>query len=272
VQPIGSPLDDLSLGVLGYVASRLCAADDTGLRVAALLEDADACAASLGQEPVLCLPIQLQVGDLPYGSLRLWVPERTAKRLALRPRGATPPGDVDASVSVVACAVITQTTLSLGALRALSPGDVLVPERCAFRLTDEGWSGPAEVRVHGVASRLRATAHDQELVIERSEPRQEPEMTEAKRIKTAAMMATEPAPLGEDTPIEMCLELARFTLPLGELTTLQPGDVLDTGRAVGSHVTLSAAGRAVAIGELVVVDGDVGLRVLERRRGAATER
>ena len=95
-------------------------------------------------------------------------------------------------------------------------------------------------------------------------------MTEAKRIKTVALSATgDTSPLGDDTPIELCLTLASFTLPLGELAALQPGDVIDTGRAVGAHVTLTASGRAVAIGELVELNGDVGLRVLELRRDAA---
>lgn len=93
-------------------------------------------------------------------------------------------------------------------------------------------------------------------------------MSEARRIKTTALSTTGGAPLGDDTPIELCLELARFTLPLSELASLQPGDVLDTGRAVGTHVTLTAGGRAVALGELVEIEGDVGLRVLELYRGA----
>ena len=269
--PIGLPLDDLSLGVLGYLASRLCAAGDAALRVAALLDERDACAALLGEGEVLCLPLRVLLDGRACGSARLLLPERTARHLLLR--AADPPraGEVLPSLPVTASAVIARTTLPLGALRALAHGDVLVPERCAWRYDPrQGWSGPVEIDAHGAATRLHASAHDRQLVIERHESRQEPEMTEAKRIKTVALSATgDTSPLGDDTPIELCLTLASFTLPLGELAALQPGDVIDTGRAVGAHVTLTASGRAVAIGELVELNGDVGLRVLELRRDAA---
>jgi type III secretion protein Q len=65
-----------------------------------------------------------------------------------------------------------------------------------------------------------------------------------------------------DVPIELAIEIARFALPLAELATLRAGEVLVTGRAVGERVILRAGERAVAEGELVDVDGEVGVRVL----------
>ena len=93
-------------------------------------------------------------------------------------------------------------------------------------------------------------------------------MSEGKRISTVAISAGAP-PLGDDLPIEVCLELARFSLSLGELAELRAGDVLDAGRPLGTHVCLTAGGRTLAIGELCEVDGDVGMRVLEVRRPSA---
>jgi flagellar motor switch/type III secretory pathway protein FliN len=58
------------------------------------------------------------------------------------------------------------------------------------------------------------------------------------------------------------VELARFTMPLEELGALRTGEVVATGRAVGERVTLRAGGHALAVGELVDVDGEVGVRLL----------
>jgi type III secretion protein Q len=64
-----------------------------------------------------------------------------------------------------------------------------------------------------------------------------------------------------DAPVEVTVELARFSLALEELGRIAPGEVLVTGRAVGERVVLRAADRAIATGELVDVDGEVGVRV-----------
>jgi len=107
------------------------------------------------------------------------------------------------------------------------------------------------------ASQASATT----LTIETVTRNEEDAMSEGKRIESAA---TPPdARLGDDVPLELCLEVARFNLPLGELSALAPGEVLGTGRAIGEHVALSIAGRVVARGELVEIDGEIGMRVLE---------
>lgn len=65
-----------------------------------------------------------------------------------------------------------------------------------------------------------------------------------------------------DVPVELVVELARFELPLAELAGLAPGEVLATGRALGERVLLRAGERVVAVGELVEVEGEIGVRVL----------
>ena len=69
------------------------------------------------------------------------------------------------------------------------------------------------------------------------------------------------AQLAGDAPIEISVEVARFTLPLEELAALRKGDVLQSGRPLGSSATLRAAGRAIASGELTDVEGEIGLRI-----------
>lgn len=66
-----------------------------------------------------------------------------------------------------------------------------------------------------------------------------------------------------DAPIAVSVEIARFSLPLAELSAVQVGEVLTTGRAIGERVSLRAGDRVLATGELVDVDGEIGVRILE---------
>jgi len=65
-----------------------------------------------------------------------------------------------------------------------------------------------------------------------------------------------------DAPVDVVVELARVALPLGELAALRPGEVLVTGRSLGERVTLRVGERILAQGELVDVDGEIGVRIL----------
>lgn len=59
------------------------------------------------------------------------------------------------------------------------------------------------------------------------------------------------------------VEVASVTLPAGELGGVRPGDVVETSVPLGAPAVLRVAGREVARGELVSVDGKIGVRVTE---------
>lgn len=67
--------------------------------------------------------------------------------------------------------------------------------------------------------------------------------------------------LVQDASVELRVELARFSLTVAQLTRLGPGDVLETRRRVGEAVTLRAGTAAIAEGDLVDVDGELGVRI-----------
>jgi len=69
--------------------------------------------------------------------------------------------------------------------------------------------------------------------------------------------------VAEGLPVELRVELGRLTLSAAELLELEPGDALALGRPVGGAVDLRVGDRLVARGELVEVEGEVGVRVLE---------
>jgi type III secretion system YscQ/HrcQ family protein len=64
-----------------------------------------------------------------------------------------------------------------------------------------------------------------------------------------------------EVPVVVRVELAQVTLPAAQWADLQPGDVLTVGKEVGGPVVLRAAGTVIAEGELVSVDGELGVRI-----------
>lgn len=66
-----------------------------------------------------------------------------------------------------------------------------------------------------------------------------------------------------DAPVVVRVELGSVSMAAREWAALRPGDVVQTGRRLGEPVLLRSGGRVVARGELVNVEGEVGVRVLE---------
>jgi type III secretion system YscQ/HrcQ family protein len=63
-------------------------------------------------------------------------------------------------------------------------------------------------------------------------------------------------------PVMLEVELARVEVPLAELARLEPGAVLPLAIDRRGLVTLRAGERALARGELVDVEGAVGVRIV----------
>jgi type III secretion protein Q len=63
-------------------------------------------------------------------------------------------------------------------------------------------------------------------------------------------------------PVELELELAKVRISLAELGSLQPGSVIGLRIGAGEPVTLRVGDRAVAVAELVDIEGEVGARIL----------
>jgi flagellar motor switch/type III secretory pathway protein FliN len=66
-----------------------------------------------------------------------------------------------------------------------------------------------------------------------------------------------------DAPVVVRVEVASVTLAASEWARLAPGDILATGVKLDQPVVLRIAGREVARGELVDVDGELGVHVRE---------
>ena len=66
-----------------------------------------------------------------------------------------------------------------------------------------------------------------------------------------------------DLPIELTCRLGSVSMTARELVELGPGAVVSLGRPLGAGVELVSAGQVVARGELVDVDGELGVRIVD---------
>lgn len=66
-----------------------------------------------------------------------------------------------------------------------------------------------------------------------------------------------------EVPVTLRIELGTVSLPASEFASLGPGDVLETDIALRTEVTLRSGGHALLRGELVNVEGQLGVRILE---------
>ena len=79
----------------------------------------------------------------------------------------------------------------------------------------------------------------------------------------------EGSPLGEsrdlrllaEVQVELAVELGRVKLPLRDLLSLAPGAVLELDRSADAPVDVLVNGCLVARGEVVVIDGEFGVRI-----------
>jgi flagellar motor switch protein FliM len=65
-----------------------------------------------------------------------------------------------------------------------------------------------------------------------------------------------------DIPLQICVELARVPVTAEEVVSLRAGQVVELHRAPGEPVDLSVNGKVVARGELVEIEGQLGVRIL----------
>ena len=63
--------------------------------------------------------------------------------------------------------------------------------------------------------------------------------------------------------VEVVAEMGRVVLSGREIARLTTGSVVQLGRPLGGPVDLVAGGKLIARGELVDVEGEIGVRIIE---------
>jgi type III secretion system YscQ/HrcQ family protein len=76
------------------------------------------------------------------------------------------------------------------------------------------------------------------------------------------LKSQEGAELLNDIPLQIAVELARVPVSAEDVVSLKVGLVIDLNRMPGEPIDLSVNGKVVARGELVEIEGNLGVRVL----------
>lgn len=79
-------------------------------------------------------------------------------------------------------------------------------------------------------------------------------------------VAPEAAGLLEDITVAMVVELGRVMVSAADVVQLRPGQVIELARAPGEPVDLVVDGKRIGKGELVEIDGELGVRILSLAR------
>ncbi len=115
-----------------------------------------------------------------------------------------------------------------------------------------GASAPYSLRLGEVTARLLLT-------VESTQEARDP----APAVKERAETARGPYDLLLEVELDAQVRFGSREMELKELLELGPGDVVELDRNVTDPVDLIVGGRIVARGEVVLVDGNFGLRVIE---------
>lgn len=200
------------------------------------------------------------------------VPRRAVRREApwnadvLESLGTTP-----LEIPLVAAAWVT-THDDLAHLRT---GDAWIPEGFPLTRTASGWAGPAWAAAPASEYGVRVDLGEDGRAVLRGErdelpwtppresrPTGEPTMSEAQ--KNEAVIDA----MG-DVPVVVRVEIGSARMLAKEWAALAPGDIVALGRRVAEPVVLRVSGTEVARGELVEIEGEVGVRILTRTHGGA---
>ncbi|ACG71979.1 type III secretion system apparatus protein YscQ/HrcQ [Anaeromyxobacter sp. K] len=223
----GAPAPAASLTPVEATALELLAlaALDGACGVAELEERLSPRLARADAEPAGALAVELEVTAGPArGRARLLLPPAAVRAL----RG---PAELDRQLPVPGSVRRGRAALTAAELDALEPGDVLV--------VDPPADGRDALVLPG-GLRALGRIDGEGFHVEETE------------------MAERHAQL----PVTLEVELARVDVPLAEVARLEPGSVLALNLDRRGLVTLRLGERAVARGELVDVEGAVGVRIL----------
>jgi flagellar motor switch/type III secretory pathway protein FliN len=207
------------------------------------------------------IALTVSVGDDAYVARLLLstrraraAPDPTWTRRELAALGAMP-----LSLPLVA-AVFCSTASDVA---SLARGDAIVPLEWPLARTSNGsgWTGMLLLAAPAASTGVVTELSDDGRLMLRGDPQGlwagEAEMVESD--ESSALVTA----VG-DIPIVVRVEIGEAYMAAREWATLQRGDVIALGRRIGERVILRVGGVAVATGELVEIEGDVGVRIVER--------
>lgn len=256
-------LTELECGVVAYAAARVLGVARRPWTVAGVLTTRLAVLGTLGDEGSATWTAELHAGDEDGGPtrhspVRVWIPDAT--------RWDDGAGSQVGFSKLPLELVVDggEVTLPAAELLTLKPEDVLL-------LDDAWWRRERTLRLRLVGARATTwwgQAEDGAIAVRRIEagPGSGATTGASTRAKNGARrntMSEETATLKTlgDAPVEVSVELARIRLTLAELQALRVGEVVASGAPIGEHVRLRVGDVVIGEGELVEIDGQIGVRL-----------
>ena len=246
-----SPLDDVSCGVLAYVAARLLAESGSSYTLRSLVQDRSELLVALGGDAIHIAALRLELGGR-QATLRVMSSGPLTGAIDSRIGAPLDPALLELPIELRA--VCGRAALPEREVATLDVDDIVVLDDCS--LSDDG--GPFQGSVWLCTSRgrrvLSAQACGEQLIIERGAAIDAPPAASP----TSTLLASTPA---ADDFIELSADVACLSLTVGALAALGPGAVLEVGRPIDAIVTLRTPERAIAEGRLLRVEAERGVRV-----------
>lgn len=207
---------------------------------------------------VVVIVLDVHVGAA-VGQARLLLPESTSLRLPATESLAPGAFARIAGLTLELRGLVGRARLSARELASLSVSDVVVLDHATVRRV-AGTSeveGRVAVTIRGATRPITWATVQSRALVRAIEEGHVPTSSEEITTDQAAREL-----LGEQ-PVEVTVEIARAVLRADELMALRAGEIVRTGAPVTAEVRMFAAGRLVARGELVDVEGEVGVRLLQ---------
>lgn len=201
-------------------------------------------------EPYLAGRLTLWLAGKPYRADVCVRSSRVGSAELVRRARVERLGDVCVTVPWV-CAV---SSIEAQAALGLRAGDVWVPGAGAWLGADASLSGvlAAPRGDRGLPVRVSSGR----IVLGASAVRVHEELE-----STMSHQESELEQIVGETPLVVRLEVGALEMTAAEWAALRPGDVVQSGRRLEDPVILRAGGREIARGELVDIEGEVGVRI-----------
>lgn len=175
------------------------------------------------------------------------------------------PGPLDDSLPVRLRVELGRTRLLEAELRALGPGDVVLMDTCFVHASRTLWLTP-DGRV-GLHAQMSNDPSAPSLVVTHTWTHIMPEHKHDEDDEsghTADPEAAEEEPSDINSlPMRLSFDLGDVTLPLAELHAMQPGQTINLGHPLAGAVRIRANGALLGEGDLVEINGQIGVSVRE---------
>ena len=140
------------------------------------------------------------------------------------------------------------------------------PAEHARRLSEPGLVDAAlfgaRLRAHAAARALARVGKDAHPRATSAAPERDASEGEHSDADEKEPPSAEAAGLLEDITVAMVVELGRVMVSAADVVQLRPGQVIELSRAPGEPVDLVVDGKRIGKGELVEIDGELGVRIL----------